>query len=107
LTDLLFSVPPGPTVKFSNDSESVLIEERYALLGSDVFINCSVNHETEYNITSWLFNNEPFNLTSRFYRNKSGLIIYSVTKLDEGNYTCHADQLIWAVIFLHIECKLI
>ena len=89
---------------FSNDS--VLFEERIVLLGSDVFINCSVNYETEYNITSWLFDDEPLliNQTSKFSQNTSGLTIYNVTELDEGNYTCYVDN-IRASILLNIECK--
>ena len=88
---------------FSNDT--VLFEERFALLGSDVFINCSVNYGTEYNITSWLFDNEPLliNQTSRFSQNTSGLIIYNVTELDEGDYICYVGE-IWAFLFLHVEC---
>ena len=94
-----------PTFVFSNDS--VLFEERITLLGSDVFINCSVNYGTEYNITSWLFDNEPLpiNQTSRFNQNTSGLTIYNVTKLDGGNYTCYVDQQLLTVILMHTECK--
>lgn len=88
---------------FSNDS--VLNEKRYALLGSDVFINCSVNYGTEYNITSWEFDEQMLtNQTSKFSQNTSGLIIYNVTKLDKGNYTCCVEQL-KAHIILSIECK--
>ena len=96
-----FAVPP--TFVFSNDT--VLFEERYTLLGSDMFINCSVNYGTEYNITSWLFNYEPLLIsqTSRFSQNTSGLIIYNVTELDEGDYTCYVGE-IWAFLFLHVEC---
>ena len=94
-----------PTFVFSNDS--VLFEDRIALLGSDVFINCSVNYGTEYDTISWLFDNEPLpiNQTSRFNQNTSGLTIYNVTKLDEGNYTCYVDQQLLAVILMHTECK--
>ena len=90
---------------FSNDS--MLYEERYTLLGSDVFINCSVNYGTEYNTTSWLFNNETLliNQTSRFEQNMSGLIIYNVTEMDEGFYNCFVDQLS-AIIFVNVECKI-
>ena len=97
-----FAVPP--TFVFSNDW--VLLEERIVLLGSDVFINCSVNYGTEYNITSWLFDYEPLliNQTSKFSQNTSGLTIYNVNKLDEGNYTCYVDQIL-ASIFVHIEFK--
>ena len=83
----------------------MLFEERYALLGSDVFINCSVNYGTEYNITSWLFDDEPLliNQSSKFSQNTSGLTIYNVTKLDEGYYICEVDELM-AIIFLSIKC---
>ena len=88
---------------FSTDS--MLFEDRIAILGSDAFINCSVNYGTEYNVTSWLFDNQLLiNQTSRFDQNTSGLIIYNVTKLDEGNYTCYVEQL-KAHIILSIECK--
>ena len=92
-----------PTFVYSDSP--VLNENRFTLLGSNEFINCSVNYGTEYNITSWLFDYEPLliNQTSKFTQNTSGLIIYNVTKLDEGNYTCYIDQL-WAVIFVHVEC---
>jgi len=85
----------------------ILFEERFILLGSDVFINCSVNYGTEYNITSWSFDNKPLliNQTSRFNQNTSGLIINNVTKLDDGNYTCYVDHL-RAIINVHIECKI-
>ena len=98
-----FPVPPT----FVYSINSVLFEEKFVLLASDVFINCSVNYGTEYNITSWLFDYEPLliNQTSKFTQNTSGLTIYNVTELDEGNYTCYADQL-WAIIFMHIECKI-
>ena len=91
---------------FSNNL--VLFEEKITLLGSDVFINCSVNYGTEYNITSWLFDYEPLliNQTFKFSQNTSGLTIYNVTELDEGYYTCYVDE-IWASIFLNIECKMI
>ena len=94
-----------PSFMFSNNS--TLFEERYALLGSDVFINCSVNYGTEYNITSWLFDDEPLliNQTFKFSQNTSGLIIHNVTKLEKGYYICYVDQL-WAVILVHIECKI-
>ena len=94
-----------PRFVFSNDT--MLFEEKFILLGSDVFINCSVNYGTEYNITSWLFDNEPLliNRTSKFSQNTSGLIIYNVTDLDEGNYTCYIGE-IWAFLSLHIECKM-
>ena len=100
---ILFAVPL--TFVFSNDS--VLFEERITLLGSDVFINCSVNYGTEYNITSWLFDYEPLliNQTSRFSQNTSGLTIYNVTKLDEGYYICYVGE-VWAFINVHIACKL-
>ena len=100
---MFFAVPP--TIVFSNDS--VLFEERITLLESDVFINCSVNYGTEYNITSWLFDYEPLliNQTSRFRQNTSGLTIYNVTKLDEGYYSCHVDHL-RASILLHVEGKI-
>ena len=99
----LFAVPP--TFVFSDDS--ILFEERITLLGSDVFINCSVNYGTEYNITSWSLEYEPLliNQTTRFSQNTSGLSIYNVTSLDEGYYSCHVDHL-WAFIFLQIECKM-
>ena len=63
-----------------------------------------MNYGTEYNITSWLFDNKPLliNQTSRFNQNASGLVINNVTKLNGGNYTCYVDQL-WAVINVHIE----
>ena len=82
-------------------------EEKFALFGSDMFINCSVNYGTEYNITSWLFDNEPLliNQTFRFSQNTSGLIVYNVTELDEGNYTCYVDRL-QADILVHVEYKL-
>ena len=91
---------------FSNDL--VLFEERITLLGSDVFINCSVNYGTEYNITSWLFDYEPLliNQASKFSQNTSGLTIYNVTKLDEGFYICQIDHL-RAYILLNIECKIV
>ena len=94
-----------PRFVFSNDT--ILFEEKFILLGSDVFINCSVNYGTEYNITSWLFDNDPLliNQTSRFSQNTSGLIIYNVTELDEGNYSCYVDQLL-ADILVHVECKI-
>ena len=100
---MFFAVPP--TFVFSNNL--VLSEDQYAQLGSNVFINCSVNYGTEYNITSWLFDYEPLliNQTSRFIQNTSGLIIYNVTELDEGNYTCYVDQL-RAEIIVHVECKI-
>ena len=103
VTHLIFAVPP--TFMFSNNS--VLLEERIALLGSDVFINCSVNYGTEYNNTSWLFDDDPLpiNQTSKFNQNTSGLTIYNVTKLDEGYYVCHIDHLS-ALIYLHTECKI-
>ena len=68
-----------------------------------MFINCSVNYGTEYNITSWLFDYEPLliNQTSKFSQNTSGLTIYNVTELDEGYYTCYVDE-IWAFISLRI-----
>ena len=96
-----FAVPP--TFVFSNNV--VLFEDQYAQLGSNMFINCSVNYGTEYNITSWLFDYEPLliNQTSKFSQNTSGLIIYNVTELDEGYYICYVDQL-WATIFVHVEC---
>ena len=96
-----FAVPP--TFVFSNNL--VLSEDQYAQFGSNVFINCSVNYGTEYNITSWLFDYEPLliNQTSKFSQNTSGLIIYNVTELDEGYYICYVDQL-WAMIFVHVEC---
>ena len=88
---------------FSDDS--VLHEERYAILGSDVFINCSVNYGTEYNITSWVFDDQLLNnQTSKFSQNTSGLIIYNITKLDGGYYICIIDELL-AYVYLHIECK--
>ena len=98
-----FSVPP--TFVFSSDA--ALFEERFILLGSDVFINCSVNYGTEYNITSWLFDNETLliNQTTKFSQNTSGLIIYNVTELDEGIYTCYVGQLL-ADILVHVECKI-
>ena len=85
----------------------MVFEDRYTLLGSDVFINCSVNYGTEYNITSWLFDNEPLliNETSRFSQNTSGLIIYNMTELDEGYYTCYVGE-IWADIHVHIASKI-
>ena len=88
---------------FSDDSW--LYEDRYALLRSDVFINCSVNYGTEYNITSWSFNGEPLliNQTSKYGHNTSGLTIYNITELDEGFYSCSVDQLS-AIIFVLIEC---
>ena len=103
ITNHNFAVPP--TFVFSDDI--ALFEERFTLLGSDVFINCSVNYGTEYNITSWLFDNKPLliNQTSRFSQNTSGLIIHNVTELDEGNYTCYVDQLL-ADILVHVECKI-
>ena len=88
---------------FSNDL--VLLEDRYTLLGSDIFINCSVNYGTEYNITSWLLDYEPLliNQTTRFDQNRSGLIIYNVTESDELTYTCYVGEfVIWASINLHI-----
>ena len=88
---------------FSDDS--TLLEDRYTLLGSDVFMNCSVNYGTEYNITSWLFDYEPLliNQTSRFDQNTSGLIIYNVTESDEAAYICYVgDFVIWAIINLHM-----
>ena len=90
---------------FSDDTE--LFEDRYILPGSDVFINCSVNFGTEYNITSWLFDHEPLliNQTSRFSQNTSGLIIYNVTELDEGEYICYVGEL-WAYINMHIASKI-
>ena len=90
---------------FVYSDSPVLNENRFTLLGPNVFINCSVNYGTEYNITSWLFEYEPLliNQTSKFSQNTSGLIIYNVTELDEGYYTCYIDQL-WAVIFVHVEC---
>ena len=98
-----FAVPPT----FVYSDNPVLFEDRFMLLGSNVFINCSVNYGTEYNITSWLFNNETLliNQTSKFTQNTSGLIIYNVTKLEEGLYTCYVDQ-IWACIFMHIARKI-
>ena len=77
------------------------------LPGSDVFINCSVNYGTAYNITSWLFDYETLliNQTSRFSQNTLGLTIHNVTELDEGTYTCYVDQ-IWADIFMHIARKI-
>ena len=98
-----FAVPP--TFVFSNDTK--LFEKKFTFLGSDAFINCSVNYGTEYNITSWLFDNEPLliNQTTRFSQNTSGLIIYNVTELDEGNYTCYVDKL-RAYILVHVECKI-
>ena len=96
---ILFAVPP--TFVFSNDS--VLSEERITLLGSDMFINCSVNYGTEYNTTSWLFDYEPLpiNQTSRFRQNTSGLTIYNVTESNEGYYICYIGE-IWAFIHLRI-----
>ena len=72
-----------------------------------MFINCSVNYGTEYNITSWLFDHEPLliNETSRFSQNTSGLIIYNVTELDEGSYICYVGE-IWADIHVHIASKI-
>ena len=66
-----------------------------------------MNYGTEYNITSWLFDNEhlPINQTSKFSQNTSGLIIYNVTELDDGNYTCYVDQL-REDILVHVECKI-
>ena len=88
---------------FSNDS--ILFEERYAVLGSDVFMNCSVNYGTEYNITSWVFDDQLLNnQTSKFSQNTSGLIIYNITKWDGGYYICIIDELL-AYVYLHIECK--
>ena len=84
-----------------------MFEDRYTLLGSDVLINRLVNYGAEYNITLWLFDNEPLliNQTTRFSQNTSGLTIYNVTKLDEGNYTCNVGE-IWAFLFVHVECKM-
>ena len=96
---VLFAVPP--TFVYSNNS--VLFEDIIAILGSDIFINCSVNYGTEYNITSWLLDYEPllFNQTTRFDQNTSGLIIYNVTESDEVAYICYVGE-IWAFIHLHI-----
>ena len=104
VTHLIFAVPP--TFMLSNNS--ILLEERTALLGSDVFINCSVNYGTEYNNTSWLFDYDPLpiNQTSKFNQNTSGLTIYNVTKLDEGCYVCHIVDHLSALIYLHTECKI-
>ena len=101
----IFAVPP--TFVFSDDS--ILFEERIALLGSDAFINCSVNYGTEYNITSWSFDYEPLliNQTSKYSQNTSGLTVYNVTELDKGNYICYVDQLLLAIIVIHIECKIV
>ena len=94
-----------PTFVFSNDI--ILFDEKFTLLGLDVFINCSVSYGTEYNITSWLFDNDPLliNQMSKFSQNASGLIIYNVTELNEGNYTCYVDQL-KAYILVQVECKI-
>ena len=99
LITFLYVVPP--TFVFGNGS--VLFEERITLLGSDVFINCSVNYGTEYNITSWLFNYEPLliNQTSKYSQNTSGLTVYNVTESNEGYYICYVDE-IWAFILLQI-----
>ena len=90
---------------FSN--HSVLLEERITELESDVFINCSVNYGTEYNITSWLFdyNPLPINQTSKYYQNTSGLTIYNITELDVGDYICYVDE-IWAIIHVQIASKI-
>ena len=95
-----------PAIVTNNDL--VLFKEKFILLGSDVFIDCSVNYGTEYNITSWLLDNEPLliNQTSRFSQNTSGLIIYNVTELDEGNYTCCVNQ-VQGITLVHIQCKII
>ena len=86
----------------------MIFKEKFILLGSDVFINCLVNYGIEYNITSWLLDNEPLliNQTSRFSQNTSGLIIYNVTELDEGNYTCCVNQ-VQGITLVHIQCKII
>ena len=94
-----------PAIVINNDL--VLFKEKFILRGSDVFINCSVNYGTEYNITSWLFDNESLliNQTSRFSQNTSGLVIYNVTELDEGNYTCCVNQ-VQGVTLVHIQCTI-
>ena len=86
---------------FSNNS--VLFEERITLPGSDVFINCSVNYGTEFNITSWLFDYQPIliNRTTKYSQNTSGLTVYNVTELDEEYYICYVGE-IWAFIHLRI-----
>jgi len=53
---IIISPTADPMFKFSN--ELYLIEERTALMGSSVFINCSVNYVTEHNSTLWVLENE-------------------------------------------------
>ena len=84
-----------------------MVKERDALLESDIFLNCSVDYGTQpNNITTWTLDGELvwINETTKYNVNTSGLTIYNVTAEDEGNYTCHVQQLT-AVTFLHVVCK--
>ena len=84
-----------------------MYKERDALLESDIFLNCSVDYGTQpNNITIWKIDGELvwINETTKYNVNTSGLTIYNVTAEDEGNYTCHVQQLT-ANTFLHVVCE--
>ena len=86
-----------------------MFEQKVTSLGSDLFLNCSVDYGTEPdNITVWTLDDELLwiNETWKYNVNTTGLTVYNVTAEDEGNYTCHVHQLT-ANIFLNVVCKLI
>jgi len=93
-----------PTFKFSDKSH--LHEERIALRGSSIFINCSVNYGTEYNSTLWVLDNEPLlvNESTKYAQNMTGLFVYDITVKDQGNYGCSVGSLT-ADILVDVICK--
>jgi len=100
----VFSYTVYPTFIFSDQLD--IIEEKFVLRKSDLFINCSVNYGTEYNAASWQLDSEPLwvNETSKYHQNTTGIMVLNVTAEDEGNYTCSVGQLM-ATLIVKVKCK--
>ena len=69
-----------------------------------MFFNCLLNYDNS--VTVWTLDGELvwINETFKYSVNTSGLTVYNVTAEDEGNYTCHVNDLS-ANTRLHVVCK--